>query len=73
MFELKNPELSETLAYKNDSINSPVSVVAYTYNILNWQFNVEKNIYTISDEEIGRIESYWKEKLIRFLPVGWQK
>ncbi len=63
IFEPEKAGLTTTYNYKNDSINSPVSFVTFTYNSLSWHFNIENRTYSISDEEIDRIKNYWKAKL----------
>jgi len=63
MFEPEDSSLKTTIEYKNDSINSPVSAVIYTYNQLNWKFDIDKATYTISNADMDRIKNYWKTKL----------
>ena len=63
MFDQEKTGLTTTYNYKNDSTNSPVSFVTFTYNKLSWHLNIEKGTYSISVEEIDGIKNYWKVKL----------
>lgn len=62
MYEMQNESFTQTNIYEGDSI----IIVRYTYNTLEWQYNVKAGKYSIELAKIKKIKEYWKKKLRYF-------